>query len=208
MLKHPLALDTLVDVCWVHTAHSPVLHIDRSCTGLERTAPANVTTEPQTTIAAAIDRRHPEDTTFRPCRACALETFTVAVLGTDRRKRSGTYLASFSSQPSRMVDERRFVDATVSDTGRERLERIASATGLSLATSSVGPVLFGHVTRSGVEFLQANFRTVVLDTLKPPAVDTVAVFWTLLRDGGIDGDRLECWATAVAITTAPKGTSC
>lgn len=118
-----------------------------------------------------------------PCRACTLER----VLDTVLRPVSPAerlVFASFSGQPN-ALRFRRGLDAwrKVSDSGEQRLLRIAERLGLPVVETPAGPVAYGMLPERGVEVLARSLRTYTLPgAVVPPPVEVVAYAWALLCD--------------------------
>jgi hypothetical protein len=215
------ALHSTTDVTlwWSTTAPNPVIHLRADCTGLERTAPERVADVKVPALTDIIDDQWPDEVRFhpkapssdwlRPCRVCCLEPLLVTILGTeqdrapDANRFGPQHLVSFTSQPAQRVDDNRFRHNKVSESGRERLERIAAATGLHLAPTSAGPAAWGFVGIWARQALQRNLRTVVLPfDGRMPTNDVISVFWALfdgVQRGDDDGTFSESWNTAWAL---------
>lgn len=161
----------------------PKYHYDRRCSGLER-VPADALAFEVYDDAFALG----EDFDGRPCRMCTLERVLYTVLRprAQGNRGAGAVFTTFTSQscptsPDQKLHRYRWRES--SETGQERLRRIAGVLGLPVATSSCGPVSWGFLPARGAEILSVNLRT----ELRPevgalPAKEVIECAWALLDD--------------------------
>jgi hypothetical protein len=158
-------------------------HVDRRCSGLERTHREDLMHE---VFADAFALG--ENDEGRPCRMCTLERVLYTVLRPRAagNRDGGLVFTTFTSQPcptSPDVNLRRYKWRASSQTGQDRLHRIAAKLNLSTVTSSPGPVAWGFLPTRGADILAANLRTEVRPNVSdlPPA-DVMDCLWVLLDD--------------------------
>jgi hypothetical protein len=188
-----------VTVWWSSTAADPKLHLDPECSGLERVTPERRTKLVLSSLAAVA--AHP----YRPCRVCALEHVVVWAVGKNRTASPRRTLLTISSQPAIEVDHGRFRTNTVTETGAERLQRIADAAGLAVTHTAVGPVAYGFTPARAVNTVARNLRcaTAPPRTAELLLPHTVTVFWTFLDDAqrGLNDDG--AWSLTAAVCDDP-----
>lgn len=179
---------------WVSRSKSnvfPKFHLEPSCAGLARAA---VWPEEDSTLEIV---EHDDmtalgaDLSGRPCRMCALERVLDVVLRpTDRRKRR--VFTSFTSQGNPEENLASYKFRASSESGQDRLVRVASRLGLPVVRASCGPVTYGFLPVTGAQILQRNLRSYSRpDVKQTPSGDVVECLWALLDDNPPELRRLE-----------------
>lgn len=168
-----------VEAYYSTTAKDPKLHLELSCGGLR-----SVQVYPDCKLArrdfASLHTLGGAEWS-RPCRKCALERVLDAVLRPGPRDR--LVFTTFSSQPSYGADSLRFVTNEVSDTGRDRLERVAARLDLEMVHTKAGPAAYGFLPNRGVKVLERNLRTQIHPRMADmPSRAYMTTFWTFLDD--------------------------
>lgn len=174
------ALDGPLTV-WHSTVHNwPKWHASWLCPGLEH---ARDMDSREFTDLVEVGT----DSAGRPCRMCLLEpVLTYTLTRTDEQ--ADLAFVTFSAQPVPDEAKRSYKYTTASSSSIARLDRVAAATGISLAAAVVGPVGFGWFSATSRAVLARNLRTMELSadvvgaaaTLPDPAM--VAIAWSLWND--------------------------
>jgi hypothetical protein len=181
----------------------PKFHLDRRCEGLERVSPGSLRNA-RYDDAFAVG----EEQDGRPCRICCLERvlYTVLRLRAVGNRGSRTVFATFTSQPCPTArDQRldRYRWRVSSDSGRDRLRRIAAALNLPAVTAEPGPVCFGMLPERGARILARNLRTEIrTDLTTPPEGWVIETVWALLGDNPPQlarTDEVDPWEAAFAL---------
>jgi hypothetical protein len=192
-------MPSTVTMRWSAIASTNIAHFDAQCPGLERVAAEHVRR-----VRANVSELVPSGR--RPCRICALETVAVQALGSNRTPSHRRTLVTFSSQPAIGVDQTRFRANTITDTGIERLHRIALRAGLETTTTVCGPVAYGfsrHTTPSVIgQSLRCAFASPGLFSALPEPA-TIATFWTFLDDEQRGYSDDDAWTLTAAICPDP-----
>lgn len=164
-------------------ARFPKYHLDKECTGLERVPLEHLASETYDDAFAL-----GEDTTGRPCRMCSLERVLYTVLRPRAKgnRGSGKVFATFTSQscptnPDERLHRYRWRES--SESGQERLVRVAEKLGLPTVYTSPGPVSWGFLPVRGAEILSHNLRTELRPEVRTlPTRDVIECAWALLDD--------------------------
>ncbi|MCP4845374.1 MAG: hypothetical protein GY901_09780 [Actinomycetia bacterium] len=178
--------------------HGQALHTELSCTGLRSTpvalldadgeivdhdsddVPYGLMVVGDLTVSEVLDHH------LRPCRVCALE------LVLDRAMNEGPVdrFVTFTAQPAAPYKGDGNSPATkwaneVSNTGRDRLRRIAARAGASTTTATCGPIATMRTTELGARLLTANLRTFVpSDPATAASPAQAAAFWAAVDSRG------------------------
>jgi hypothetical protein len=144
----------------------------------------------------------------RPCRMCSFEPLMAAVAGAPSLRRGRRVLTEFSGQPNPNEDSPfRYQWKAVSESGAQRLERIAELLDCSVARTVAGPVAFGYLPVTLSQVLSRNLRTIVCPTAgHHPERFEVEVRWALLSETPPERDvevSLDAWTVARAIVAEP-----
>lgn len=160
----------------------PKFHLDIGCSGLQRVV---VWPEQDRTLTAVdYDSYHALgiDDTGRPCRVCALEQVLDVVLR-PKSKRHKLVFTSFTSQGNPDENPARYKFSASTESGQERLYRIANRLDLPVVRSSSGPVAYGFLPHMSIPILRRNLRTFVRDDVTElPSGPTIECLWALLDD--------------------------
>ena len=176
----------------------PKMHLDESCTGLDRTPEDMRAQRPFSSVWELL-----EDAETRPCRVCSLADCLVEALKEEPRPSRGE-LVTFSSQPAPTAfdgNKFSFKYTAVSDSGAARLVDIASRLSLPTAVTCVGPVAFNVLTSRQAAVVAANLRTLRLGPYSGelPQRQAFEVLWTLSVDAPpeLSGEVIDSmWKTA------------
>jgi hypothetical protein len=194
----------------VYSLRTPIakLHIDPLCPGLASTpVEARATRTYRSALRAGLC------TWSTACRMCTLEPLLTTVLVADPtmvsnpRRRRLAFMAS--AQPMVRRDLPTGAGhptiSELTDSGKERLRRVAVNSGIGMVETACGPVLHGVRGSESVRAVARNLRTFVLPL--PAGVGEAAAvetFWTLVSDHAPELDDMtvvnELWDTACRLT--------
>jgi hypothetical protein len=183
----------------------PAYHFDVGCDGLEGANWDLQQTRRFGSVTQMFESHH-----GRPCRRCALEPALIRYLRSPHTKGTsrtvvpgGRRIVTFSSQANpRERNASRFSYREVTDSGAERLRRVAAALRWPVTDTAAGPVTWARLHSRTGEALALNLRTLIApDGIEMPDATTIEALWSLVvsappETGGWDDD---VWHMAVAV---------
>jgi hypothetical protein len=204
-------LDGQVTVAYSLRTPIAKLHLDPDCPGLAATpVEARSTRTYRSALRAGLC------SWSTACRMCCLEALLTTVLVPDPtlvthpRRRRLAFMASAQPMVRRDLPAASGLAAgkisELTESGAERLRRIAANSGISLVETACGPVVHGVRGSEAVRAVARNLRTFVLPT--PAGVDVAAAvetFWTLVHDRAPELDDMsefaQMWETSRRLTS-------
>lgn len=155
-------VDTYVSAAPFKRGTRPIVHmsvgcLSRSKLSVAETAAGVVNRFESVSAASATRIELARMAEVRPCRVCALpHVFDVLVTSSRQAPARERRLVCVTSLPAPDVDLGRLAGAKVSDSGRDRLERMAARAAVEVADTTLGPVAMLSLTEADTAALSRS----------------------------------------------------
>jgi hypothetical protein len=193
-----------VSTTWSTRVGYPKLHVDATCEALENTPEEARGVELMSALQiAGCDWG-------RPCRMCSLESVLNTLLD-PKHHAAGTEMTfvSFTSQSNPLSPDQpggpwSYAWHESTDSGKQRLVRVAQRAGLEISQTLCGPVAYGFVPADVVGALSHNLRSLHRpEVVELPDAAVIACVWALLGDNppeiDLDNEGLDAWDIATKL---------